>query len=135
MATASSRLEAVPEEDGAGQVFLEPHLPLQAALLPAPSAACPSRELETSQPKLPVTETKLQPCPSSLSQSRKCLDPQEPVTSSQMSLWMNMLETRRCLSSLALQFSLPCAVDIATTLGFNYKRQSMKDALQPHSQS
>lgn len=37
--------------------------------------------------------------------SRKCLDPQEPVTSSQMSLWMksrDALERGRCLFSLAL---------------------------------
>lgn len=55
MAATSSRLEAAPEKDGAGQVFLEPHLPLQGTFLTAPSAACPSRELETSQPKLPIT--------------------------------------------------------------------------------
>ena len=29
MAAASSRLETAPKEDGAGRVFLKPHLPLK----------------------------------------------------------------------------------------------------------
>lgn len=41
MAAAPSRLEAAPEEDGAGQVFLEPHLPLRGCFLQRPQLPAP----------------------------------------------------------------------------------------------
>lgn len=107
------------------QVILEPHLSLFTAPL---SCLLPKETRDIhyqSCPSLRHSDNR-GPSPSSLSQSSKCLDPQEPVASSQLSLWMkskDMLEGGSpCLPRLDPPSSR--AVDPAAAPGSNYQTET-----------